>query len=61
MADEIWSVILLVGLIGWIGSTLAFIFRAFPARGRFEAGSARIWGACVIVFYCVWILGLLNA
>lgn len=61
MAHETWSVILLIGLYGWIGSTLVFIFRAFPGQGLFEARPARIWGACVLVSFSVWILGLLNA
>jgi len=61
MTHEIWSVLLLAGLYGWIGSTLTFIFKAFPGRGRFESRPSRFWGACLLVCFGVWIAGLLNA
>jgi len=61
MTHEIWSVILLIGLFGWIGSTWLFIFRAFPGQGQFETRPAWIWGASVLVSFSIWIFGLLNA
>lgn len=61
MTHEIWSVILLIGLSGWIASTLVFIFKAFPSRDRFEPRPAMVWGARALVSFAVWILGLLQA
>lgn len=61
MSDIIWSIILIVGLFGWVASTLVFIFKAFPELGRFEVQQARKWGLVVVVSFVVWIVGLLNA
>lgn len=61
MSDIIWSIILIVGLFGWVASTLVFIFKAFPELGRFEVQQARKWGLVVAVSFIVWIVGLLNA
>lgn len=61
MSNEIWSIVLLLGLFGWIGSTLVFIFTAFPSRDEFLIRPALKWGMCVFVSFSVWIVGLLNA
>jgi len=61
MAEIIWSIVLIVGLIGWVASTLVFIFKAFPGVGRFEMQPARKWGLVVVISFAVWIVGLLNA
>ncbi len=56
-----WSVITLIGIAGWVSSTIVFLFRVFPGLGVFEAREARIWGLAVLVFYGIWIAGMLNA
>lgn len=61
MSDNFWSLILLAGMFGWIASTLAFIFKAFPSRGQFEARSALKWGLVMGSSFFIWIAGLLNA
>jgi hypothetical protein len=61
MSDGAWSIIMLIGLTGWISSAIIFLFRVFPGRGLFEAREARVWGAAVLVSYGVWIVGMLNA
>ena len=61
MSDGVWSIVTLIGLAGWIISTMVFIFRAFPARGVFVARQARIWGGALIVSYGIWIVGMINA
>lgn len=61
MSDVFWSVVVVVGLIGWVASTLAFIFKSFPEVGRFDIQPARKWGVVVAVTFAVWIVGLLNA
>ena len=61
MSDGIWSIITILGLLGWVSSAIMFLFRAFPGRGLFEAREARVWGAVVLVAYGVWIVGMLNA
>ena len=61
MSDGMWSIITLIGLSGWVFSSIVFLFRVFPGRGRFEVCEARVWGAAVLVSYGVWIVGMLNA
>ncbi len=61
MSHEYWSIVVVLGLAGWIASMLMFIFKAFPQRDRFEKRPALIWGGCVIVFFAAWITGLLHA
>jgi len=61
MSNEIWSIITLVGLLGWVSAMLVFILTAFPGRDRFEARPARMWGVVIIISYAVWIAGMLNA
>jgi hypothetical protein len=61
MSDGVWSIVTLIGLAGWVISTIIFIFRSFPARGVFVAQQARIWGSVLLVSYAVWIAGMINA
>lgn len=61
MAHDIWSMVSLAGLAGWIVSTLLLIFKAFPERGQFAARPALQWGCGLALSYIVWIVGLLNA
>jgi len=61
MANDFWSIVAIMGLLGWVASTIVFVFRAFPERNRFEAGAARVWGAAVVASFSIWIAGLLNA
>jgi hypothetical protein len=61
VSDNVWSIITLIGLSGWLFSAIVFLFRAFPGRGLFEAREARVWGAAVLVSYGIWIAGMLNA
>jgi hypothetical protein len=61
MSSDVWSVIVIVSLVGWITSTLLFIFKAFPAKDRFEIRPARVWGGCTLLFYALWVVGLVNA
>jgi len=52
---------MLVGMAGWLFTTLIFIFKAFPGNGEFAVRPALIWGAVLLVFYIAWITGMLNA
>ena len=59
--DVTWSVLLEAGFIGWIGSTIAFIFQAFSRDGSFYNKKALFWGSLIIAFYALWIIGMLKA
>ena len=61
MPNEMWCIVTIVGLIGWISTALVFLFKAFPGRDVFEARAARTWGVAVLVSYGIWLVGMLNA
>ena len=57
-----WGVaVSLIGVWGWIGSTLMFIFHGFPVRGQFQGRQASVWGAASLAFFSCWIAGMLVA
>jgi hypothetical protein len=56
-----WSVLLEIGFLGWIGCSVAFIFRAFSGKAGFNMREALGWGILVIGFYALWIVGMLKA
>jgi len=60
MSHDMWALVLLVGLWGWILSTLVFIFQAFPSRDAFAFRPALKWGVCSIVSFTAWVIGLLK-
>lgn len=61
MWHDLWSIVVLAGLCGWLVSVVSFAFRAFPARGEFDIRQARRWGSAVAIFFTVWVIGMLNA
>jgi hypothetical protein len=61
MMRDIWSVILIVGLIGWIFSSIMLLFKSFPQKNIFVASSGIKWGTSALVSFLLWLAGLLNA
>lgn len=61
MSHDVWSIVTLLGLTGWVGAMILLLLTAFPGRGRFEAGPARLWGGVLVLSYAVWVAGMLNA
>lgn len=59
--DYIWSIICEIGFIGWIACTIGFILFVFAGEKGFLAKRAFVWGALVIIFYAVWVVGMLQA
>lgn len=61
--NVLWTLILEVGLIGWIGSAIGFLILSL--RGgqtvQLRSGAAIFWGTMVIVFYTMWIVGMIRA
>jgi len=58
-----WSIILEIGFLGWVGSILCLIM--FPLRNR-EGRKKRkisilIWIGFVVVFFTLWIVGMMRA
>jgi hypothetical protein len=61
MSHDIWSIILLTGLAGWVASSAMLAFKAFPQSGVFDAASGMRWGGALLFSFFVWIIGMLNA
>lgn len=59
--NVLWSLILEIGLVGWIGCTIGFIVRVFTGEKGFNPKRALFWGGLIIFFYAFWIVGMLNA
>lgn len=57
----LWSIIVEIGFLGWIGSAIGFIFRVFSGQKGFNPTRAVFWGILLIFFYAFWIIGMLNA
>ncbi len=61
MSHDIWSIVLILGVVSWITSSIAFMFFAFPQKGEFVVTSALRWGGASLASFFIWIVGLLNA
>ena len=59
--DVFWSLILEIGFIGWIMCTIIFIFRVFVGEKGFHNKKALFWGSFIILFYAMWIIGMMKA
>ena len=61
--DILWSIVVEVGLLGWLGSLVILVFRLFrsnPARrARWASGIA--WGVLSVGFFILWLVGLFKA
>lgn len=60
--DPGWSMAVVFGLLGWIVGTLLFIWKAFR-KGTTEVmlKPALIWGGMTVIFYALWIIGMMRA
>lgn len=61
MLNEGWALFCVMGFWGWVLVTVGFILKAFPARGKFCSKAAALWGGGVVLFYFVWVVGMINA
>ena len=61
MSHDIWSVILIIGLIGWLFSSIMLMLKAFPQKNVFITSAGIRWGSAALVSFFVWIAGMLKA
>ncbi|MFH2013090.1 MAG: hypothetical protein ABIJ37_10375 [Pseudomonadota bacterium] len=59
--DVFWSIVLEIGFIGWIGCVIGYIFRVFTGEKGFNGKRALFWGGFIIIFYSMWIVGMMRA
>lgn len=56
-----WSLIVVLGFFGWIGSTIALIFKGIDDNSRLVKRKALFWGIMIVACYALWVAGLVNA
>ncbi|MCX7770111.1 MAG: hypothetical protein N2202_03400 [Proteobacteria bacterium] len=61
MINEGFALLTVLSFLGWVFATIYFIFKAFNERGEFFAKKAIKIGIIIIIFYSLWIIGMLNA
>jgi len=61
--DPFWSIILLLGLLGWIGSVIGFILKGLQKDGHgfFMIKPKLKWVALGVPFFVLWIVGMMRA
>lgn len=56
---SLWgSIMVQIGFLGWIGSTIGLIFKGFTEENELVTKKALFWGIAIVVFYTIWIAGL---
>jgi hypothetical protein len=61
MGHDLWSVILIAGLTGWILFSIMLMLKAFPVKDVFVSSAGIRWGIPAVISFFVWIVGMLNA
>ena len=61
--DPLWSIILLAGLLGWIGSAIGFIMSGFrTSQENKDLNVSKLkWVALWAVCFSIWIVGMIMA
>ena len=59
----LWSLTLLFGFFGWIGSTIAFILSACKENRtwRISTSPGLLWGSMAAVCFILWLIGMMKA
>ena len=50
-----------IGFLGWIGTTVGFIWYAFGDNGEWVLRRCLVWGCGIAIFFTGWIVGMLIA
>lgn len=59
--DPLWSIVLVAGFLGWIGSAFAFIWKVFGGEATGRMRRAFVWGGFFAGFFLIWIIGMMRA
>jgi hypothetical protein len=61
--STLWSIIVEIGFLGWIGSVIGFIM--FACKGdrkvRLLASQGVAWASLALIFFALWIVGMMKA
>lgn len=56
-----WSVLAVLGFLGWVSAAFVFIYRAITPEDQLLNRPALIWGGVILVCLLLWLLGLSQA
>ena len=58
-----WTIILEIGFLGWIGSAIGFITFLLKDNRKLRSfiSAAFKWGCVMLVFFVMWIIGMMKA
>jgi len=56
-----WAAATEIGFFGWVISALVFIFTFVRKGGGLAMGKALFWGGCILIFYVLWVIGMVRA
>ena len=56
-----WSILLEVGFWGWVSGVLLFITTALSSEARVIPKRGLLLGGWILLFYALWIVGMINA
>ncbi len=56
-----WSIIAVLGFLGWVGAAVGVLLQGFDAEGRFLRPLGARWGIAIVVGYALWVVGLMRA
>jgi hypothetical protein len=59
--NTFWAFVLEIGFVGWLLSAVLFIFKAWDEEDNFYPRKAALWGVILVVFYAIWVVGLMRA
>jgi hypothetical protein len=61
--DVFWTLIVEVGLFGWIGSAIGFLVHGLTKgqTAKLRSRPAMFWAIMIIIFYTLWIIGMVKA
>jgi len=61
--DILWSIIVEVGFLGWIGSVIGLLLSAHKGKqeARFLTSRAIAWETLTLIFFILWVVGMMKA
>ena len=61
--DIFWTLVLEIGFLGWIGCVIGFLIHSLTEgqTPRLRSRPAILWGVMVLIFFTVWIVGMMRA
>ena len=61
--STLWSIIVEIGFLGWIGSVTGFIMFACKGdrRVRLLASQGVAWASLALIFFALWLVGMIKA